>query len=281
MNHDAGYIKTGAQIGDFVWEDLDGDGVQDAGEPGISGVSVALNGTTGNGTAINLTTTTDAAGLYLFNNLIPGDYTVTFTTPAGYTITYQNQGADDNIDSDISQTTGATATINVTSGQVQLIHDAGYIKNGVANRRLCLGGHGRRRRAGRRRAGHRGHHRDPDGHDGQRDGGDAINNDIGDGRLFVQQPRSPEIMWSRSRPPRATRSRTKTRARTTISTRTFRKATGHNGQSINVDFWPNPVEPRRGLHQNGVHKLETLCSTTWTATAFRTPANRGFPGVIR
>ena len=60
---------------------------------------MTLNGTTGNGTAVNLTTTTDAAGLYLFNNLIPGNYTVTFTTPAGYTITYQNQGADDNLDS--------------------------------------------------------------------------------------------------------------------------------------------------------------------------------------
>ena len=145
LNHDAGFIKTGAQIGDFAFEDVDGDGIQDAGEPGIPGVTVTLNGTTGNGTAVTQTTTTDASGLYLFNNLIPGNYTVTFTTPAGYTITYQNQGADDNLDSDISQITGTTASINVISGQIQLNHDAGFIKTGCTDRRFCIRRRGRRR----------------------------------------------------------------------------------------------------------------------------------------
>ncbi len=32
----------GATIGDFIWADLDGDGVQDTGEVGISGVTVKL-----------------------------------------------------------------------------------------------------------------------------------------------------------------------------------------------------------------------------------------------
>jgi hypothetical protein len=30
------------QLADFVWEDIDGDGVQDAGEPGIENVTVTL-----------------------------------------------------------------------------------------------------------------------------------------------------------------------------------------------------------------------------------------------
>ncbi|RMG86806.1 MAG: hypothetical protein D6714_03535, partial [Bacteroidetes bacterium] len=46
-------IYTGdAQIGDYVWEDTNGNGIQDAGEPGISGVIITLTGTTGNGTAV-------------------------------------------------------------------------------------------------------------------------------------------------------------------------------------------------------------------------------------
>ena len=79
---------------------VDGDGVQDAGEPGIAGASSVdaerHNGQRDGGYSFD-DDRRDASGLYLFNNLIPGNYTVTFTTPAGYTVTYQNQGADDNI----------------------------------------------------------------------------------------------------------------------------------------------------------------------------------------
>ena len=42
---DAGFIPT-ADIGDFVWEDTNGDGIQDVGEPGIEGVEVTLTNTT-------------------------------------------------------------------------------------------------------------------------------------------------------------------------------------------------------------------------------------------
>ena len=35
-------IIVNGEIGDFVWLDLDGDGVQDAGEPGLGGVTVEL-----------------------------------------------------------------------------------------------------------------------------------------------------------------------------------------------------------------------------------------------
>ena len=37
-----------AQIGNFVWNDLNGNGIQDAGEPGIPSVSVTLTGTNQN-----------------------------------------------------------------------------------------------------------------------------------------------------------------------------------------------------------------------------------------
>ena len=59
-------------IGDFVWYDLDGDGLQDAEEPGIEGITITLllpDGTT-------LTTQTDASGYYVFNDLPAGGYQV-------------------------------------------------------------------------------------------------------------------------------------------------------------------------------------------------------------
>ncbi len=83
---------TGA-IGDRVWIDGDGDGVQDPGEPGLSNVIVRLyRDAAGNGsyTTLVATAATDAAGLYIFDGVAPGAYAVEVNggaTPAGYTQT--------------------------------------------------------------------------------------------------------------------------------------------------------------------------------------------------
>ncbi len=58
-------------IGDFVWWDIDEDGVQDAGEPGIPGVTLTLTDD------VVRHATTDSSGIYTFSNLPPDDYTVT------------------------------------------------------------------------------------------------------------------------------------------------------------------------------------------------------------
>lgn len=125
--YDAGYFIP-ATIGDYVWEDIDGDGIQDAGEAPISGVTVVLSGTNGLGANVNLTTTTDAAGLYLFTNLVPGTYKLTFTTPATYTVTKQDQGINDAVDSDVNPATGMTINEVLTSGEDNRTYDAGYYK---------------------------------------------------------------------------------------------------------------------------------------------------------
>jgi uncharacterized repeat protein (TIGR01451 family) len=81
---------SATRLGDRVWADLDGDGVQDAGEPGLSGVTVELSdGTCVLGSTCP-TAVTDANGEYAFYNLPDGSYTVvvhTDTLPAGYTQT--------------------------------------------------------------------------------------------------------------------------------------------------------------------------------------------------
>jgi uncharacterized repeat protein (TIGR01451 family) len=76
---DFGYKPVGTgQIGDTVWRDLNGDGVQSGvQETGIQGVTVLLEVNI-NGTWIELDSkTTDADGKYLFTNLPDGEYRVT------------------------------------------------------------------------------------------------------------------------------------------------------------------------------------------------------------
>ena len=69
-----------ATIGDRVWNDEDGNGV-DNGEPGAPNVTVILKDASGVEVA---RTTTDANGNYRFTGLIPGTYTVDIEVPAGF-----------------------------------------------------------------------------------------------------------------------------------------------------------------------------------------------------
>lgn len=85
-------------IGDLVFEDEDGDGVMDAGEPGMEGVGLKLyRDDDGSGTldpavdALVGSTTSGAGGLYLFTGLQPAVYFVDVdetTLPPGMLLTY-------------------------------------------------------------------------------------------------------------------------------------------------------------------------------------------------
>lgn len=55
------------QIGDRVWRDTDGDGIQDAGEPGVAGVTVRLYDAAG---ALVSTAVTDVNGQYRFSSTV-------------------------------------------------------------------------------------------------------------------------------------------------------------------------------------------------------------------
>ena len=124
---DAGMYRP-ASLGNFVWDDTNGDGVQDAGEPGVANVTVTLTGTDNLGTPVNETRTTAGDGSYLFDNLVPGDYQVTFTLPGGYEFTRQDQGGDDGLDSDANPANGQAVTTTLVSGENDLTWDAGIYR---------------------------------------------------------------------------------------------------------------------------------------------------------
>jgi large repetitive protein len=109
-------------IGNFVFADLNQNGIQDPTELGINAIVVTLEKT--DGTILNYTNT-DANGKYTFTGLLPGNYVVGFGKPAGYTATIANQGLD-SLDSDADVLTGKSPVITLASGQNNMTIDAGF-----------------------------------------------------------------------------------------------------------------------------------------------------------
>ena len=116
-----------SRLGNFVWQDNNENGKQDAGEPGVPNVDVLIEGTDANG-PVSLNTTTDNNGLYGFDGLLPGSYKLTFSLPMNYQFTQQDQGGDETVDSDVNTTTGMTAVFNLLYDQDLPIFDAGLIQ---------------------------------------------------------------------------------------------------------------------------------------------------------
>lgn len=89
-------------LGDFVFEDLNDNDVQDPGEPGIGGVVLVLEDGAGN---VLGTTTTDGSGFYQFTELCAGSYVVRLdpgAVPGGLEPVLCEVGGDPALDSDCS-----------------------------------------------------------------------------------------------------------------------------------------------------------------------------------
>jgi uncharacterized repeat protein (TIGR01451 family) len=116
-------------IGDTVFNDLNGDGDQDAGETGLSGVAVKLyNDTDADGVVdagvdvVQATLTTDANGTYLFSGLGNGTFIVSIESPpAGYLYVQPGQPADSD-----GVTTGQQRAAGIVLGVSDLDNDFGY-----------------------------------------------------------------------------------------------------------------------------------------------------------
>nr|WP_239149441.1 prealbumin-like fold domain-containing protein [Streptomyces sp. SID12501] len=129
VNHtiDAGLVGPVNKLGDFVWYDTDGNGIQDRGEPPAPGITVNLYNGTGTGDPLK-TVKTDAGGKYLFDELPDGTYKVCSVKPAGYAWTKQNAGANGD-DSVVDPTGGCSPVVTLGPGNRQdLTLDAGLVE---------------------------------------------------------------------------------------------------------------------------------------------------------
>lgn len=124
-------------IGDFVWNDLNRNGLQDSGEYGVPLVTAQLLDAAGREVRDRygkpVTSTTNGRGLYLFGRLPDGTYSVRFdlaALPAGATVTVRDavrRTAASAEDSDADPATGLTPQVTVTGGTAQLNLDLGLI----------------------------------------------------------------------------------------------------------------------------------------------------------
>ncbi|MBU6332801.1 MAG: MSCRAMM family adhesin SdrC [Chloroflexi bacterium] len=139
-------------VGDRVWLDADGDGLQDTGEAGVAQITAELSACQDSvpsadcrqwlayapqgGAARGATGTT---GAYLFSRLPPNFYRVMFMPPATYLATRRGAG-DPARDSDADSTTGwRTAPVRVDSPGGTLHHDLGLLP-ATANVQLTMQG---------------------------------------------------------------------------------------------------------------------------------------------
>ena len=129
---DMGLVSPVNRVGDFVWLDVNRNGIQDAGEPGVPDVPVVLQD--GTGKPVGSPVTTDAGGKYLFDNLPDGTYKVCFDLSklpadyAGATWTKQNAASHDGTDSAADPATGCTPTTELKIGHREdLTLDGGIV----------------------------------------------------------------------------------------------------------------------------------------------------------
>lgn len=116
-------------IGNLVWNDLDRDGRQDAGEPGIPGVSVQL----WNAGKTNMfdIATTNASGKYKLSAPQAGSYRVRVIPASGTVYTAKNRGSDTQ-DSDINPGgphMGFTAAFDVAANTPSVMNIDAGLKN--------------------------------------------------------------------------------------------------------------------------------------------------------
>ncbi|HRK81583.1 MAG TPA: SdrD B-like domain-containing protein [Saprospiraceae bacterium] len=125
-------------LGDFVWEDIDKDGIQDANEPGVPNIKVRLKNAAG---VVIDSTFTDAGGRYSFVGLVPGTYSVQFVIQYPYLYTLLNRGGNDALDSDADSTTmlGMTPNVTLAPGEFNPTLDAGiYVRPQIDDSDPCI-----------------------------------------------------------------------------------------------------------------------------------------------
>ena len=129
LTYDLG-ITPPASVGDFVWEDTNGNGIQDDGEPPVPNTTVRVNGPNGE----EHTTSTDEDGKWSVDGLTPGvEYTVEFTPPAGYQVTKTEQGEDRGKDSNPQ-----SSKVTLEPGENNTSYDLGLVKAASVGDRVWL-----------------------------------------------------------------------------------------------------------------------------------------------
>jgi len=116
-------IEQLASLGNYVWNDITQDGIQDGFEPPISQIVVNLYDYNSGNPTFKATTTTDTNGLYLFTGLEAGQYFVEFIKNS-WDISPKDT-TNDALDSDANPADGKTGVYTLAAGEENLTVDCG------------------------------------------------------------------------------------------------------------------------------------------------------------
>jgi hypothetical protein len=125
IQFDFSVVVRTVSLGDYVWLDANGDGLQDDDESGVEGVTVNLYSC--DDSSMVATTMTDSDGMYSFDSLMAGDYYIEVIAPDNYMFTMADVGDDDTIDSDVDPTTGLSDCVTLLPGDNFTDLDAGLV----------------------------------------------------------------------------------------------------------------------------------------------------------
>jgi len=118
---DAGLVGVIDQLSGFVWDDVNRDGIRDANEAGVEGITVQL---LDDALSVVQTATTRGNGRYSMSVKAAADYAVRFIAPSGTAFSPRNQGDDPLRDSDPDPVSGRTDSFFFAFGEGKR-HDAG------------------------------------------------------------------------------------------------------------------------------------------------------------
>ena len=126
---DVGGIEPG-EVGDTVWLDKDGNGLQDYKEPLLPGVSLTLMSVGADGSMTEAAhTQSDKYGYYSFEMLRPGTYVLRLNAQEGDTLTFRFGAPLGEIDSDLDPDTGMSDPFRLASGQILRNIDVGLTEH--------------------------------------------------------------------------------------------------------------------------------------------------------
>jgi gliding motility-associated-like protein len=128
-----GAVTTALAAGSIngrVFLDCNRNGIREPNEIGLASERVTLSGTTSTGQAFSRTFVTSADGLYSFNGIPDGTYSVLFTMPlgvSGLSFSPANQGNNDTLDSDVNPNGRTINTLSIVGNTNITNLDAGVI----------------------------------------------------------------------------------------------------------------------------------------------------------
>ncbi len=117
------FLISYSEIGDFVWEDLNRNGIQDINEKGIADVTIQLFDKDGEWIKGDIS---EQNGFYLFDSIFPGSYRIVFDKKLNYE--YTTISNIENLNSNVINNDGQTDLVNIKSGTKNRTIDAGYTR---------------------------------------------------------------------------------------------------------------------------------------------------------